>query len=246
MGCYSGPEVNEDGLVLALDAHNSKSYSGSGTTWSDLSGNGNNSTLVNGPSYLLNTANNHYVIGLDGVNDYINSYDDADVFVDDNSLTVSVFVNIDEATKTGTGGLVSSQRYQSEADAGGYGLCIYSGTQLCVNLTKNISGTQTTYQGLCAFTYVRQEFKYYSFTYDNATKTVKTYMDGVEQATSTNASYGWTLNTTNRLTRIGRNWQGGWGNYYNMKMGVVHIHSRALSAEEIQQNFNALRGRFGI
>ena len=214
-----------------------------GTTLTDLSGNGNNGSLLNGIGY---SSDNLGVLSLDGTNDYIDSYDDADVFVDDNSLTVSIFVNIDEPTKTGRGGLVSSQKYQSESDSGGYGLCIYDGTQLCVNLTKDIGGTQTSYQAVSTFTYVRQQFKYYSFTYDNATKTVTTYMDGVQQATSTNANYGWTVNIGNRKTRIGRNWQGGWGNYYNMKIGAVHIHNRALTASEIQQNFNALRGRYGI
>ena len=243
MALAHSPRIVTDGLVLALDAANTKSYPGSGSTWTDLSGNDNDGTLTNGPTY---SSDNLGVLTLDGTNDYIDSYDDADVFVDDNSLTVSIFVNIDEETKTGRGGLVSSQKYQSESDAGGYGLCIYDGTQLCVNLTKDISGTQTTYQAVSTFTYVRQEFKYYSFTYDNSTNTVTTYMDGVQQATSTNANYGWTVNTVNRKTCIGKNNQGGWGNYYNMKIGAVHIHNKALSASEIQQNFNALRGRYGI
>jgi len=243
MGAFAGPNLIEDGLVLALDAGNAKSYPGSGTTWTDLSGQDNNGTLVNGPTY---SSGNGGSIVFDGTNDRIDSYDDSDVFVDDNSLTVSIFVNIDEPTKTGKGGLVSSQRYQSESDAGGYGLCIYDGTQLCVNLTKDISGTQTTYQAVCTFTYVRQQFKYYSFTYDNSSKTVTTYMDGVQQATSTNSNYAWTVNTVNRKTHIGRNHQGGWGNYYNMKMGAVHIHNRALTAAEVEQNYNALKGRYGI
>tara|TARA_R100000734_G_C3280437_1_gene74190 strand:- start:94 stop:825 length:732 start_codon:yes stop_codon:yes gene_type:complete len=243
MGAFAGPNLIEDGLVLALDAGNAKSYPGSGTTWTDLSGQDNNGTLVNGPTY---SSGNGGSIVFDGTNDRIDSYDDADVFVDDNSLTVSIFVNIDEPTKTGKGGLVSSQRFQSESDAGGYGLCIYNGTQLCVNLTKDISGTQTTYQAVCTFTYVRQQFKYYSFTYDNSSKTVTTYMDGVQQATSTSSNYAWTVNTVNRKTHIGRNHQGGWGNYYNMKMGAVHIHNRALTAAEVEQNYNALKGRYGI
>ena len=45
MGVFSGPEINEDELVLALDAANTKSYGGSGATWTDLSGKGNNVTL---------------------------------------------------------------------------------------------------------------------------------------------------------------------------------------------------------
>ena len=45
MGVFAGPNIIEDGLVMALDAANPKSYPGSGTTWFDVSGNGNNATL---------------------------------------------------------------------------------------------------------------------------------------------------------------------------------------------------------
>ena len=45
MGFSRGPKIVTDGLVLALDAGSKKSYSGSGTTWYDLSGNGFNFTL---------------------------------------------------------------------------------------------------------------------------------------------------------------------------------------------------------
>ena len=51
MSYHNGPKIVNDGLVLYLDAANSKSYSGTGTTWTDLSGNLNNATLVNGPTY---------------------------------------------------------------------------------------------------------------------------------------------------------------------------------------------------
>ena len=42
MGMNAGPDVVEDGLVLALDAGNTRSYPGSGTSWNDISGNSNN------------------------------------------------------------------------------------------------------------------------------------------------------------------------------------------------------------
>lgn len=57
-----------NGLVLALDAANTKSYPGSGTTWTDLSGNGNNGTLQNSPTY---DTNNLGSFSLDGVDDRI-------------------------------------------------------------------------------------------------------------------------------------------------------------------------------
>ena len=45
MGLFHSPRIVTDGLVMALDAANAKSYPGSGTTWNDISGNGNNATL---------------------------------------------------------------------------------------------------------------------------------------------------------------------------------------------------------
>jgi hypothetical protein len=51
MAIFNNPRIITDGLVLALDAGNPKSYPGSGTAWTDLSGNGNTGTLVNGTGY---------------------------------------------------------------------------------------------------------------------------------------------------------------------------------------------------
>jgi hypothetical protein len=65
MSTYAGPNISKSGLICLLDAANTKSYPGSGTTWYDISGNSNHGTLVNGPTFSQNT------ILLDGVNDYI-------------------------------------------------------------------------------------------------------------------------------------------------------------------------------
>lgn len=64
MAVHAGPEIVEDGLVLALDAANPRSYPGTGTTWFDLSGNGNNGTLLNAPSF-----ENSGYLSFDGVDD---------------------------------------------------------------------------------------------------------------------------------------------------------------------------------
>ena len=57
VGAYAGPDISESGLVLALDAGNSKSYPGAGTTWTDLSGRGNTGTLTNMDGTNFNSAN---------------------------------------------------------------------------------------------------------------------------------------------------------------------------------------------
>ena len=67
MGVFAGPEINEDGLILVLDAGNTKSYPGSGTTWSDLSGNGNDGT-INGATHTSGTGG---YFDFDGSNDYV-------------------------------------------------------------------------------------------------------------------------------------------------------------------------------
>ena len=55
MALYHNARIVTDGLVLSLDAADINSYPGSGTTWYDLSGNGNNATLQNGASYTNGT-----------------------------------------------------------------------------------------------------------------------------------------------------------------------------------------------
>ena len=66
MSTYYSPKSITDGLVLCLDAANSKSYIGSGTSWNDISGNNNTGTLVNGPTYTSSFGGG---IVFDGVDD---------------------------------------------------------------------------------------------------------------------------------------------------------------------------------
>ena len=66
MALSHSPKIVTDGLVLCLDAGDRKSYSGSGTTWTDRSGEGNNGTLVNGPTFDSGNGGSIY---FDGGND---------------------------------------------------------------------------------------------------------------------------------------------------------------------------------
>jgi len=67
MSSFGGGEIVTNGLVLALDAANVKSYPGSGTAWADKSGLNNNTTLTNGPTF--NSGKGGYIV-FDGQNDY--------------------------------------------------------------------------------------------------------------------------------------------------------------------------------
>ena len=70
MAIFYNPRTITDGLVLCLDAANRKSYPGSGTTWTDLSGRGNTGTLTNGPTY--SSANGGSIV-FDGTDDIVNT-----------------------------------------------------------------------------------------------------------------------------------------------------------------------------
>lgn len=85
MSYHNGPKIVSEGLVLYLDAANSKSYSGTGTTWTDLSGNSNNATLVNGPTY---SSLNGGGIVLDATDDFISITPSASLKVDGDNFTI--------------------------------------------------------------------------------------------------------------------------------------------------------------
>jgi len=68
MAIHRGPKIITNGLILCLDAASTKSYPGSGTTWFDRSGNGNNGVLTNGPTF---SSTNGGSIVFDGTNDYV-------------------------------------------------------------------------------------------------------------------------------------------------------------------------------
>ena len=87
MAGIGGPDIITDGLVLYLDAANSKSYPGSGTTWKDLSGKGNDSALTNGPNYR-STGMGSFLF--DGTDDYSTlPYNSS---MDNDYTTVSVWI----------------------------------------------------------------------------------------------------------------------------------------------------------
>ena len=70
MGFYDGPSIVTNGLVLSLDAADKNSYPGSGTVWTDLSGNNIIGTLTNGPTF---NSQNGGSIFTDGTDDWIST-----------------------------------------------------------------------------------------------------------------------------------------------------------------------------
>ena len=206
------------GLTLHLDAGNSASYPGTGTTWTDLSGQGNDGTLVNGVGY---SSNDGGYLTFDGSNDYVSTNYSA--ITGQNARTVSVWYKSNQTqNKAILGWGTTSNKAMWE-------LLLYNGT---VGIHLYNSGNEAS------TSYTNNAWQNITFTYSHPT--IKSYMNGVykSQYTFTAMSTG----TTNTL-RIGT------GLYYsnfNGNIAVVLMYNKELTASEVQQNFDALKGRFGL
>ena len=103
MSYTNGPKIVTDGLVLCLDAGNNKSYPSSGTSWSDLSGNNNNGTLTNGPTFTGSFGGS---IVFDGSNDYATNVYSQPAYQSTTSFTWNVWV---KPTSAATGTIIGNR-----------------------------------------------------------------------------------------------------------------------------------------
>jgi hypothetical protein len=220
MGVYGGPDIITDGLVLALDAGSKKSYAGSGTTWRDLSDNGNNGTLTNGPTF---NSDNGGSIMFDGVDDFVSIPIDA-VF-NTPSVTFEVWGNLQQR----------NNRHIVYVNWTGNSLEINSNRSVAFyNYSTGGQLGAITSAGVFEF----NTWSHFVGTYDNASQTLKTYVNGILLGTRID-----TLSTTYSVYNhtISGNVFGG---QVLGKISIVRHYNRALTAEEILQNYNATKSRF--
>lgn len=224
MGIAYNPRIVTDGLVLALDAGNRKSYPGSGTTWTDLSGRGNNGTLTNGPTY---SSSNGGSIVFDGVDDYVST----GLVLPSPSTTPTTFDLVFRFNNTNSyRGLIGASGYQAS------GFSIGFMGQTSIRMTYNASGL--AYEP--SWTYDSSVVSQGTFVFDG--RNITAYRNSSVISTYT-ASFDVVASSSG--IGIGNNFQGGWG-VSQSNVYCARVYNRALTAAEIQQNFNATRGRYGI
>jgi hypothetical protein len=234
MAYLNGPQIVRDGLVLYLDAGNRRSYPGSGTSWTDLTGNGNNGTLTNGPAF---NSENLGSISFDGVNDFVttgetfNAVSPINGFFADASSTWSVSSWFRPDTSNATAGAVI-------AKAGGTGTAatlivwetgttlntrLRGGTILAITTNMNTAWHEVvlTWDGTTARVYYDGSFVN---TISIGTAAVQTQALGVGAAA---------LSGTPNTFMLGRT-------------ADLKVYNRPLTALEVTQNYNALRSRFGV
>ena len=222
MGIAYNPKIVTNGLVLALDAGNPKSYPGSGTTWTDLSGRGNTGTLTNGPTY---SSTNGGSLSFDGVDDYVNVQCASNTIRAYNSTTQFVI-----KLPTYAGGQRNILSYRS---ANSLYIGKASGGIFCYYNTLSPSPAYTV--GSIA----DNAIAHVAVTCDATNNLLSTYINGSLAGSESRTGWLTTYNTT--MTLGGSDIEYLVGNFYQFSH-----YNRVLSASEIQQNFNALRGRYGI
>ena len=232
MALQHSPSIVTNGLVLYLDAANRKSYPGSGNTIIDLTNNNNNGTFNGGVSYSSLNNGSLYVNGSQWI-----SINDNSSLNQNTATTISTwvyFAPIELGSRIiymGKGGGQSpiDTQYWLEKNLSDK-----------VNIYFGISGVDRN-MALSGTTIVANTWYNIVSTYDGTT--MKGFVNGVQDITT--ISITGTINSTNKILSLGQ-----LGTYAGARLtgniGNTSIYNRALSAAEIQQNFNALRGRYGI
>jgi uncharacterized delta-60 repeat protein len=218
MGINYNPRIVTNGLVLALDAGNIKSYPGIGTNWTDLIGSGNNGTLTNG-SYYRSTSGGSIVF--DGSDDNVSIGTNGFSF-GSSPGTLSAWAKTRDRTNTRTivsyGSSVTNQARFLGVGASNF---YFSGYGTSISASGISTDTWFNLVGV----------------YDGTNASM--YVNGALVAGPTDRS-SW--NTIVGNAGIGKNVSN--NEYWSGDVAQVQIYNRALSAAEIQQNYNALKGRY--
>lgn len=233
MSLSHSPKIVTDGLVLYLDAANPKSYPGSGTTWYDLSRNENNDAGVSSSAVYTNNNQGELSYSTTVATVYPANYG-----LTLNNETISFFAKCNFIRVNSLGGSFDNRiaqwgRYYVN-NSGGFGL--QSGGFYAYLKGSTKSGwSASSSSSVGATIYDTYDWIYYviKFTGNN---NISIYMNN-QQAFNVNISDGYTGYTSNSLA---------FGTNMNMILSNVSLYNRILSDNEIKQNFNALRGRFGI
>jgi hypothetical protein len=220
---YANSQIVTNGLVLALDAADRNSYSGSGTSWTDLSGNGNNGTLTNGPTY--SSANGGSIV-FDGVDDYV----DTNYIQPTSNFSISIVYKCTNFTPW-------SALWASEIWNNSTGYLAYFGTSTSLVLSRGGGSSISCTANSAAL-------NSYTFTVSSDTA-AKIYVNGVLQISSNIILASSVTKTLLLSTRHSNDGTG----FTDRKASVIphfSVYNRVLTEQEVLQNYNAQKARFNL
>jgi hypothetical protein len=236
---FGPPKIVTDGLVLHLDAGNRRSYPGSGTTWTDLSGAGNNGTLTNGPTFNGDNAGS---IVFDGVNDYTTLPTNFFTYPTLTTFTISLWFKSSQSN----GGTLFGQQNTSAPSINptGWIPVIYLRSDGYIRSEPFWTGNANNF---ILSTSVLNNNIWYNIVITFQSGVHILYVNGISNSQRTGLTL--TSYTTTYYYFIGAgvsNQRFLGSNYFSGNISNFIFYNRALSATEIQQNFNSSRARYNI
>jgi hypothetical protein len=241
MSVSGGPNLSEEGLVLYLDAANVKSYRGSGTAWNDLTNNSYNALLYNGPTF---DGGNGGSIVFDGTNDMAQIPDMSALYwapgggIGYSTITIDMWVKSSD-----TGGRFYTKPWNG---SGQYNIWIYPDNfYLFAGATSSIMGfarnlSNNTWTNIVCWANATQ-MGYYI----NGNQHLGSQTHGITGAAP---SFGATNIPTGLMTLYP--YDDGWGGDAAFSiagnLASCKFYNKVLSPQEVLQNFNATRSRFGV
>ena len=229
MATKYSPKMVTDGLVLSLDAANTKSYPKSGTTWTDLSGNSNTGTLTNSPTF--SGANGGSIV-FDGVDDYISGTNNSSLQLL-NDLTICAWV------KLGSGGNANQGIFEKMVNIN------YSG----YGITRQDDYFKFWTGGGGTFAYTNSNITYssgnnwYYVVGRRMAGNNRLFINSILQTDSQSPP----LSDSGEVYVIGRYYSNITNTFYFVgNIAQTLVYNRALTAAEILQNYNATKNRFGL
>ena len=230
--------IVQSGLVMNLDASFKSSYLGTGTTWYDISGSGNNNgTLTNGVGY---SSTNGGVMTFDGVNDYVNC-GNSSTFNQTNALTLSTWIKINSFASENT--LIGKQW----CNLNKYSYFLYVNTQGKLVFNTANSGECNGYFSTYTSTNSLSINTWYNVVLSFTNTSIKIYLNGqLISGSLSGINTGLFVGNAPVLLGTYRSLNGNYGLMLNGSMGSTLIYNTALSDSEVTQNFNATKSRFGL
>lgn len=227
MAFSRGPSIVTDGLVLALDAANHKSYPGSGTSWYDLSSNKNTYTLNNGPTF---NSDNGGSIVFDGADDYATS--SAPLSAGASTYSIEAYWKAHS--------LKTQVIWEQNSST------LITGKRVCMILLSNGNGG---FNGQSAdfhssVPYSINTWYHWIITVDTnlGSNQIKIYVDGNFYVQGNPSS---TLNAGADEATVGHKVPTD-SEEFDGNIALVRVYNKVLSASEVQQNYNATKSRFGL
>ena len=254
MGISGGPDMIQDGLVLALDAADRNSYVSGSTTWNDMSGNGQNFTLYNSPIYsntyggelLFSNSNDYARIRNSTSVDLLSSNGTVEIWFRTISSTLGVTYArlISFSDETGTGSDTTSTQ-GTNRDYDNYFCLVKNNNAESLSVwyksNPNAFGPATLVNTNGYFNTI------VSWSTSGGSMTFNFYLNGINTNTSTIAQSGYSTNSS--TITIGQNCAGALTNPLensSCAFSCIKLYNRALSATEILQNYNATKSRFNL